>query len=89
MHHNIHILKEIKMARGELTPGVLVAKFRENQNNNKTMKSIFATHFLGKFDTEELEGMMKSISKKLEGRKQAIIDEKIEFLKSQGYTVSK
>ncbi len=77
------------MARGELTPGVLVAKFRENQNNNKTFKSIFATHFLGKFETEELEGMMKSINRELDSRKQSIIDEKIEFLKAHGYNISK
>lgn len=77
------------MARGELTPSVLVAKFRENQNNNKTLKSLFASQFLGKFDTEELEGIVKSINKELESRKQAIIDEKIEFLKAQGYKITK
>lgn len=77
------------MSRGELTPSVLIAKFRENQNNNKTLKSLFANQFLGKFTTEELEGLVKSISKELDSRKEAIINEKIEFLKAQGYIVTK
>lgn len=72
-----------------LTPSVLVAKFRENQNNNKTLKSLFATQFLGKFSPEELEGLKTSIGKELDKRKQQIVDEKIEYLKELGYTVSK
>jgi hypothetical protein len=75
--------------RDSLTPGVLVTKIRENQNNNKTLKSLFATHFLGKFSEEELEGLQKSIAKELEGRRQAVIDEKIQFLTSLGYSVFK
>ena len=80
----------IKMSkRSEVTPGVLVAKIRENQNNNKTLKSLFAAHFLGKFTTEELEGMKKSIEKILESRQQEIINEKIDYLESLGFKVSK
>lgn len=75
--------------KNELTPGVLVAKIRENLNNNKTFKAMFNTHFLGKFSNEELEGMNTSISKELKSRQQAVIDEKIEYLKSMGYSVSK
>ena len=48
-----------------MTPSQLVAHFRENQNNNKTLKSLFASQFLGKFSPEELEGLTKSFSKKL------------------------
>ena len=72
-----------------LTPSVLVAKFRENQNNNKTLKSLFASQFLGKFSAEELQGLNKSISKELDKRQQQIVDEKIEYLKELGYKVSK
>ena len=75
--------------RDSLTPGVLVAKFRENQNNNKTLKSLFANQFLGKLSNEELDGLMKSIGKELDKRQQQIVDEKIEYLKSLGYKVSK
>jgi hypothetical protein len=76
-------------SKDSLTPSVLVAKFRENQNNNKTLKSLFSTQFLGKFSVPELEGMKKSIEKELDKRQQEIVDEKIEFLKELGYTVSK
>jgi hypothetical protein len=75
--------------KDSLPPSVLVAKFRENQNNNKTLKSLFATQFLGKFSVEELEGLNKSISKELDKRQQQIVDEKIDYLKSLGYKVSK
>jgi hypothetical protein len=72
-----------------LTPSVLVAKIRENQNNNKTLKSLFATQFLGKFSNEELDGLLKSISSELDKREDAIIKEKIEYLQSKGFQVSK
>ncbi len=75
--------------KDSLTPSVLVAKFRENQNNNKTLKSLFASQFLGKLDVDELEGIKKSIDKELDKRQQQIVDEKIEYLKGLGYKVSK
>ena len=75
--------------KDSLTPSVLVAKFRENQNNNKTLKSLFASQFLGKLSAEELDGIKKSIDKELDKRQQQIVDEKIEYLKELGYTVSK
>lgn len=75
--------------RGPLTPSVLVAKIRENQNNNKTLKSLFSSQFLGKFNAQELEGFKISINKELDRRKQVMVDEKIEYLKNLGYKVSK
>ncbi len=72
-----------------LTPGVLVGAIRENQNKNKTLKAIFATHFLGKFTNEELEGLEKSIQKEISKRQTAIVEEKITFLESLGFKVSK
>lgn len=75
--------------KDSITPSVLIAKFRENQNNNKTLKAAFSNQFLTKFTTEELEGLNKSINKELETRQQEIIDEKIAFLTSMGYSVSK
>ncbi len=75
--------------KGGLTPSVLVAKLRENQNNNKTLKSLFASQFLGKFDMTELEALKKSINKEIDRRHQSMVDEKIDYLKSLGYNVSK
>jgi hypothetical protein len=72
-----------------MTPGQLVAHFRENQNNNKTLKSLFASQFLGKFSSEELEGLIKSISKELARREEAVVQERIDYLTSLGYNVSK
>ncbi len=72
-----------------MTPGQLVAHFRENQNNNKTLKSLFASQFLGKFSAEELEGMTKSISKELALREAAVVQDRIDYLTSLGYNVSK
>jgi hypothetical protein len=72
-----------------LTPSVLIAKIRENQNNNKTLKAIFANQFLTKFTNEELEGLKKSIQTEIEKREDAIIQEKIDFLTSKGFQVSK
>jgi len=72
-----------------MTPGQLVAHFRENQNNNKTLKSLFASQFLGKFSSEELEGLIKSFSKELARREEAVVQERIDYLKSLGYNVSK
>ena len=72
-----------------MTPGQLVAHFRENQNNNKTLKSLFASQFLGKFSAEELKGMTKSISKELASREAAVVQDRIDYLTSLGYNVSK
>ncbi len=72
-----------------MKPKAVVEYIRENQNNNKTLKSLFATQFLGKFTAEELEGLVISIEREIDNRKQAVIDEKIQFLQSMGYSVAK
>lgn len=72
-----------------MKPKALVAHFRENQNNNKTLKSLFAAQFLSKFEMEELEGLKISIDKEIAKRNQAEVDAKIAFLESMGYKVAK
>lgn len=73
----------------KLTPSVLVAKIRENQNNNKTLKSLFASQFLGKFSNEELEALRKSIENEIDHREEGVIAEHINFLIEKGFTITK
>jgi len=77
------------MAKDKLTPSTLVAKIRENQNNNKTLKSMFSSQFLGKFTLEELDALKESIDKEIEARKDIEINKRIDYLESMGYEVSK
>ena len=77
------------MAKAKVTPGVLVNTIRQNQNKNKTLKSLFASQFLGKFSIEELEGMKKGLQKEMDRRSQMVIQEKIEWLEQHGYKVNK
>ena len=72
-----------------MKPKAVVNYIRENQNNNKTLKSLFASQFLGKFSDEELAGLSRSIEKESLRRQQAVVDEKIAYLQSLGYTVNK
>ena len=72
-----------------MTPSQLVQHFRENQNGNKTLKTAFRNQFLGKFELEELEGLIISCEKEIAKRSLAEIDARIQWLESQGYTVSK
>ena len=72
-----------------MKPKAVVNYIRENQNNNKTLKSLFASQFLGKFSDEELAGLSRSIEKEVVRRQQAVVDEKIAYLQSLGYTVNK
>ena len=72
-----------------MKPKAVVNYIRENQNNNKTLKSLFASQFLGKFSDEELAGLTRSIEKEVVRRQQAVVDEKIAYLQSLGYTVNK
>ena len=72
-----------------MKPKAVVNYIRENQNNNKTLKSLFASQFLGKFSDEELAGLTRSIEKEVVRRQQAVVDEKIAYLQSLGYTVKK
>lgn len=74
---------------GNLTPAVLVSKLRENMNNNGTLKAQFRHHFLSKLTENELDGIKSGIEAETERRKQAIVDEKINYLKEMGYNVSK
>jgi len=78
------------MARSKgLTPSLIVAKFRENQNNNATLKSLFAGQLFGKFETRELEGMIKSIQKEIARREESEIQELKRILESKGFEVTK
>ncbi|HBK20416.1 MAG TPA: hypothetical protein DDZ07_03745 [Cryomorphaceae bacterium] len=72
-----------------MKPKAVVDYIRENQNNNKTLKSLFASQFLGKFSEQELSGLRKSIEKEIHARQQSVVDEKIAFLQSLGYKVEK
>ncbi len=77
------------MAKGKVTPGVLINTIRQNQNNNKTLKALFANQFLGKFSMDELEGLKRGIDKEINRRSEAVINEKIEWLEKHGYKVNK
>jgi hypothetical protein len=70
-----------------MKPKELVAHFRMNQNNNKTLKTVFASQFLGKLDSVELDGLIKSIHNEKDRREMAVINEKIAYLKSKGFDV--
>jgi len=72
-----------------MKPKALVDHIRENQNNNKTLKSLFASQFLGKFPEDELAGLKRSIEKEITRRQQSVVDEKIAFLQSLGYKIEK
>lgn len=72
-----------------MKPKAVVDYIRANQNNNKTLKSLFSSQLLGKFSEEELGGLRKSIDKEISRRQQAVVDEKIAFLQSLGYKVQK
>lgn len=61
----------------------------DNTNQNDTLKSTFVTHYLGKFSDEQLGGIKTSLDKEINRRQQHIIDEKINFLASLGYKISK
>jgi len=72
-----------------MKPKALVDHIRENQNNNKTLKSLFASQFLGKFSEDELAVLKRSIEKEITRRQQSVVDEKIAFLQSLGYKIEK
>ena len=72
-----------------LTPTLLVNKIRENQNNNGTLKSLFAKQLLGKFAKEELEGLIRSIEKEIYSREMERVEEMRTTLEKLGYKVEK
>ena len=67
----------------------LLGFIRQHQNNNKTLKSLFASQFLSKLSEEELSGFKTSIDKEMSSRQQVAIDAKILYLESLGYKVEK
>lgn len=77
------------MAKKDITPLQIVSKIRENQNNNKTLKSLFSSQFLGKLSPDELNGLKRSIDKIMEKQRQLEVDNHIEYLKGLGYKISK
>lgn len=77
----------VTINKNTMKPKELVAHFRKNQNNNKSLKTVFASQFLGKLENEELDGLVKSINQEKDRRDRAVINEKIEFLKSKGFEV--
>lgn len=89
--HSFVLLIQIfnTMAKGKVTPSVLVNTIRVNQNNNKSLKALFSNQFLGKFSVEELEALKKSINKDLKKREGRVIQEKINFLEMHGFKVQK
>lgn len=70
-----------------MTPKALVNKIRENQNNNGTLKSLFAKQFLGKFDMHELEGLKISIEREERRREQEEVESMKAALDRLGYDV--
>lgn len=77
----------VTINKNTMKPKELVVHFRKNQNNNKSLKTVFASQFLGKLENEELDGLVKSINQEKDRRDRAVINEKIEFLKSKGFEV--
>jgi len=69
------------------TPKTLVSKLRENQNNNGTLKSLFAKQFLGKFELHELEGLKISIEREERRREQEEVESMKAVLDRLGYDV--
>lgn len=72
-----------------MKPRAAVEYIRKNQNNNLTLKSLFASQFLGKFSEGELVALKRSIDKELGKREKRVLDDKIAYLESLGYNVSK
>tara|TARA_Y100000385_G_scaffold252933_1_gene276715 strand:- start:350 stop:568 length:219 start_codon:yes stop_codon:yes gene_type:complete len=72
-----------------MKPKEFINCIRNNFNKNGTLKSIFVTHYLSKLNDEELQGFSKSLDVIISSRQQEIVDEKIVFLSSLGYKVTK
>ena len=72
-----------------MNPKEFINYIRSNSNKNGTFKSLFVTQYLSKFTDEELQGLSKSLDAIISSRQQGIVDEKIAFLSSLGYKVTK
>lgn len=77
------------MSEVNITPGALAKKMRENMNKNGSLRSLFRGQLFGKFSTEELEGLKKSIDKEIAAKQQAEVDALKNQLEAMGYTVTK
>jgi len=86
----LSIVSSIKTKMAEtLTPAAIAKKIKENLSNRGNLKSVFGAQFLSKFEVEELEMLMNSIRKEMEGRKEAEIERYRELLHGMGYDVVK
>lgn len=72
-----------------ITPGMLVKKLRENMNNNGTLRSLFASQFLGKLELHELNGMMINCQREIDNRKEEEVAKLRKQLEDLGYEVVK
>ena len=72
-----------------MKPREFIKFIQENSSNNGTLKSSFVMHYLGKFSDQELGGLKSSIQKVIAARQKTIVDDKIAYLHSLGYKVSK
>jgi hypothetical protein len=73
----------------KITPTDIVNKLRENQNNNGSLKSLFASQFLGKLSDLELKGLKKNIEKEEFNRRAAEVESMKSTLEKLGYDVKK
>ena len=72
-----------------IKPKEFVIYIRENLTNKFTFSSTFSMHYISKFSDYELKGMKSSLERELELRRQGVVEEKIKFLTSLGYKVTK
>ena len=72
-----------------MKPKEFVIYIRENLTNKFTFSSTFAMHYLSKFSDYELKGMKISLEREIELRRHTVVEEKIKFLTSLGYKVTK
>ena len=75
--------------RDGLTPSAVVAKLRDNMNNNGTLKSLYASQLLGKLSVKELNGISLSCKKEIARREEEKVEEMRATLERLGYHVEK
>ena len=73
----------------EMKPKEFINYIRNNSNKNGTLKAVFVNQYLSKFTDKELQGISESLDMVMRSRQQGIVDEKIAFLSSLGYKVTK
>jgi len=72
-----------------MKPREFIKFIQGNSDNSGTLKSSFVLHYLGKFSDQELGGIKSSLQKAISARQKTIVDDKISYLQSLGYKVSK